>query len=249
VTASAQFRKERAELFQLWFNGLSEEAKACHDMLIRGLPLAKTDVIDRLRRAGLSVHRFERALDEVQYTGIARVEGDYVIACNRVYIDQARSYVNEETASDTERSAWNLIRETEIGLRKLVRSAFDRQWPNSADKMIEKALGVQAWQTIIRNREQHAKGYPLSDATAVAGEVLDFVYLGQLGVLMTWNDSWRLFKHLFRDKRELEDMLHDITPVRNDAAHFRTVPDKELDRCQVRCRDLLTVIERSNQLS
>jgi hypothetical protein len=69
-------------------------------------------------------------------------------------------------------------------------------------------------------------------------------YLGQLGDLMISNASWHLFQTLFRDKRELQDMLSDIMPVRNDFAHFRTVPDRELDRCRIRCEDLLAILAK-----
>jgi hypothetical protein len=49
---------------------------------------------------------------------------------------------------------------------------------------------------------------------------------------------------MFRDKRELEDMTNAIMPVRNDRAHFSTVPSKELERCRIACDDLLVISER-----
>lgn len=69
------------------------------------------------------------------------------------------------------------------------------------------------------------------------------MYLGQLVQLIVYRDAWDLFKHLFRDKRQLEDILADVSPVRNDHAHFRRLPPRELLRCQLRCEDLLYLIE------
>ena len=74
-------------------------------------------------------------------------------------------------------------------------------------------------------------------------------HLGQLGQMMMWNKAWDLFEHLFRDKREFEDMIRDILPVRNDTAHFRAVPEQELDRCRFRCTDLVTILERNQQVT
>ena len=169
------------------------------------------------------------------------------MANNKLYRDQATLYSGEETCSDSERSVWNLIEETEIGLRKLVRQQFSLKWGNSADQMIERALGGESWEEIIENRDKYAKSYALSGPLLDAAEILNFTYLGQLGILMTWKKSWHLFQGLFRDMRELQDMLRDIMPVRNDGAHFRAVPEHELDRCRVRCVDLLAILESNAQ--
>jgi hypothetical protein len=90
--------------------------------------------------------------------------------------------------------------------------------------------------------------YPRSKQGVDTDEVLNFTYLGQLGQLMVWNKSWDLFSDLFRDKRELEDVIRDIVPVRNDSAHFSSVPEHELIRCRVRCVDLMTILERNEAL-
>ena len=61
---------------------------------------------------------------------------------------------------------------------------------------------------------------------------------------MVWNKAWDLFKSIFRDKRELDDMIAAIAPVRNDEAHFRRAPARELERCKLRCEDLVAVVEQ-----
>src|SRR5262249_48256872 len=96
-------------------------------------------------------------------------------------------------------------------------------------------LGDTAWQTIERNRESYIAKYGLDQKH---DPVLDFAYLGQLSQLMIANEAWELFKSSFRDKRQLEDLCRAIVPVRNDRAHFRSVPDQELPRCRVATTDL-----------
>jgi hypothetical protein len=60
---------------------------------------------------------------------------------------------------------------------------------------------------------------------------------------MLANNAWDMFKPVFRDKRELEDMARAITKVRNEAAHFRHVPEEDLMRCRVAAQDLLRILE------
>ena len=55
---------------------------------------------------------------------------------------------------------------------------------------------------------------------------------------MMASQSWQLFRAAFDDKRQLEDLAKAIIPVRNDAAHFRSVPELELLRSRVAVSDL-----------
>lgn len=57
--------------------------------------------------------------------------------------------------------------------------------------------------------------------------------------------AWELFREMFRDKRQLEDLVKAVTPVRNDRAHFRMVPERELDRCRLACEDLIVLVART----
>lgn len=74
--------------------------------------------------------------------------------------------------------------------------------------------------------------------------VLDFCYLGQLVQFMIAGESWDLFKNAFSDKRELQDFAKAISVVRNERAHFRSVPELELMRCQVAVSDLTQRLNR-----
>ena len=91
---------------------------------------------------------------------------------------------------------------------------------------------------IDRNRDKGAKTYQLADKSGSVNDFLDYSYLGQLMQLMQAKDVWTIYGGPFRDKRELEDLMKAITSVRNDTAHFRSVPEKELMRCRVAVSDL-----------
>src|SRR5258708_4569723 len=104
---------------------------------------------------------------------------------------------------------------------------------------MREALGAGTWKGIEKHRTNHAAQYPTS-SVKVECDVLDYTYLGHLGTLMRWTKAWDLFRHLFKDERQLEDLVDAIMPVRNDRAHFRSVPILELRRCQVACEDLRT---------
>ncbi len=110
------------------------------------------------------------------------------------------------------------------------------------DRM-KQILGEKAWDKIIATQEKSKVQYKYTRETSQR-DVMSCMYLGQLGMLMTNGATWELFRHCFRDKRELEDRLSCVMPVRNYRAHFTSVPAKELDRCRIACDDLLTIVER-----
>lgn len=142
-------------------------------------------------------------------------------------------------ASPEERQVWPLVQTVEQRLRAIVRVKYEAEWGAGADARIAATLGTDAVATIQKNRAKHLSVYgdAIDPATA---DLLDYCYLGQLGQLMSANHAWKLFKPAFRDVRELEDLLKCVIPVRNDLAHFRRVPAKELDRCRVAADDLLS---------
>jgi hypothetical protein len=142
-----------------------------------------------------------------------------------------------------EQPVWGRIAEVEATLRLLVRQKYAAAYGANADERIQRILGEEAWKGIERNRARYEAQYPRGPRVEVP-KMLEFTYLGQLVALMTAGDAWALFKQPFRDKREFEDLVKAITPVRNDAAHFRTVPLRELERCRLAIGDLLALLVR-----
>jgi len=151
---------------------------------------------------------------------------------------------NPADASEKERMAWSLIETLELTMRRVIRSKYLGRWGEGAETQIRKILGEDGWVTLERNREKHERQYPLSP-TGGSSEILDYCYLGQLAQLIVAAPAWDLFQEMFRDKRQLEDLVKAVTPVRNDRAHFRPVPERELDRCRLACEDLIVRVART----
>ena len=139
-----------------------------------------------------------------------------------------------------ERDVWQNIEETELALRRLVEHRYVDTWPRDLTARVRQSIGDESWRKIQDNVKKSLKKYPYSKDKVQKG-IIHHLYLGQLMILMVETSGWPLFQHLFRDKRQLQDLMSAIMPVRNDRAHFAQVPQKELDRCRIACDDLLVI--------
>ncbi len=145
--------------------------------------------------------------------------------------------------TEGERDLWRGIEAVELGLRRLVRAKYVAKWGQGADTRIRSCLGETSWATIEKNVQKYRAPLPLAEASREL-EVLDFCYLGQMGQLMVSSEAWEMFRAAFQDKRELEDMLKQITPVRNEYAHFRSVAGQQELHCRVAIHDLTEKIAK-----
>lgn len=144
--------------------------------------------------------------------------------------------------SQAEQEVWTSIRDLEIRLRAVIRERFGAQWGGKADQRIRSVLGEQAWEGVKRNQEKYCRQYPMSSATDESEDILKFCYFGQFTQLIMSSPGWALFRDPFKDKRQLEDLVASIVPVRNDGAHFRLAPQNELLRCRLAISDLETLL-------
>jgi hypothetical protein len=149
--------------------------------------------------------------------------------------------VDLSEGSAEEQTVWKMIESIELDLRALVRRKYTERWSENADRKMRQILGEDAWRTIERNSTSYVAKY---GEDKKHDHVLDFAYLGQLSQLMLANDAWELFRAGFSDKRQVDDLVKAIVPVRNDRAHFRSVPDQELLRCRVATVDLAKALTR-----
>jgi hypothetical protein len=154
--------------------------------------------------------------------------------------DSAAADAPKFAAAD-EKRAWELIEELELELRRLVRRIAETKWGAAAETKISKLLNEQEQADLDRYRSKHLASYPLSHERP-ASYILDYFYLGQLVSVLLTNELWGDVKPLFKEKDQLQRTAGAISKVRNDRAHFRPVPEKELQRCVIACDDLLTVI-------
>jgi hypothetical protein len=238
------FQVQHSELFQIWTTRLSIEARLILKRLLFAKNLTLPEAARVLQDNNKSSFLVDRVFDELQFTGIAIRREDHIAVVNQMYATVARHSVVEDRGSELERPVWALLEELEVTLRRVVRLRFEEKWPGRAEKQMALCLGNDSWKRILDNKNKYDRSYRQS-AEDREPDILDFTYLGQLGQLMIWQSSWDMFKQMFRDKRELEDMLRDISPVRNDSAHFRSVPKRELDRCRLRCEDLLVIFDKN----
>ncbi len=190
---------------------------------------------DRMMRA----HALPSGWYELDYAEFLRQRRPLMASMIRRAYDSlsASEFTEPEiNASPSELQVWELLRDVERRLREIVRSRYEQRYGDRASARMESVLGADAMKGIDRARGKAGSVNPAGDP------LLDYTYLGQLVQLMLTNDSWDMFKPVFRDKRELEDMARSITKVRNEAAHFRHVQEEDLMRCRVAAQDLLRTL-------
>jgi hypothetical protein len=244
--ALAEVRDRHAQLMRLWTGALSSEARVIQPLLHTHGRVSFRELARILSEKGLDPIRVERVGEELSFTGIARKEDDHLVRVNVLYWTYYSAFAFEETGTREERDVWRAIEEVELTYRALLLRKYEAQWPGKAIEQIERILGPDNWQKVRRFQESAANAYPYSPGKP-GREVMECLYLGQLGDLIVCNQAWSLFKHLFRDKRHLQDLMAAINPVRNDQAHFAKVPPKELTRCGIACDDLLVIGHREEQ--
>lgn len=144
-------------------------------------------------------------------------------------------------AEPSDIDAWPMIRETELTLRKCIRSVLTRQYGDQAGDRIFEHLGAMDAQSIRLRISQAQHRYGGSDEFAPSDSPLDYVYIAQLVELVS--KEWMLFRPVFGEKRFLADKVKDIASVRNDEAHFRNIPQVEKMRAYVACADILTKLK------
>jgi superfamily II DNA or RNA helicase len=165
-------------------------------------------------------------------------------------VPQTRFYEEAKTppeppsrAEPLDVDAWPMIRETELTLRKCIRSVLTREYAGRIGDRIFEHLGPTEAQS-IRLRISHAQQrYGGSGDFAPSDSPLDYVYIGQLVDLVS--REWLLFRPIFGEKRFLADKVKDIASVRNDEAHFRNIPQVEKMRAYVACADILTKLKET----
>jgi hypothetical protein len=150
-------------------------------------------------------------------------------------------------AAADEKKAWDLIEDLELRLRRLVHEKYEAKWGSGADARIIKQLTPDEVTALEGHRAKHAAAYPLAgDKPKV--DLLDYFYLGQLVKLVLFHEIWNDFVPVFGKRKDtIQETIAKVSAVRNDRAHFRPVPEKELQRCVLACDDLLTMMKKADE--
>jgi hypothetical protein len=134
---------------------------------------------------------------------------------------------------------WQRIAETERALRAVVREVYGAMFGENAAKKIEETLPDSERSSLTRAlRARPAAADPLT--------VVDYLYLAQLPPLLFANEVWQRARERFGGapdtKQRLQTAIGQITPVRNEIAHVREVPQDRLQRANLACGDVLRML-------
>jgi hypothetical protein len=133
---------------------------------------------------------------------------------------------------------WGKIAETERVVRALVRDVYVAVFGAKAAERIEGALGAQERESLARALRARPPGAdPLS--------VVDYLYLGQLPALLFSNEVWSVARERLVGgdaKQKLQTAFSQISPVRNEIAHVREVSTERLQRANLACSDVSSMI-------
>lgn len=249
ITAEVLLSAEKAvsddnrALLENWSLSLTPRARALALDLCRSERLSLSDVANVLRDTKLEPLLAPRVVEEFQYIGIGvEIEGG-VVRRNNIFWSYYEPLNMDAAQTSTAHDVWRLIETTELSMRDLIKRRYEAAYPDNVEKAMSAVLGGKAWAEIQETKAKSKIKYKYS-REAVERGTMSCMYFGHLKDLMIHGQGWPSFKHMFRDKRELEDKVSAITPVRNDRAHFSEVPAKELDRCRIACDDLLVIVER-----
>lgn len=230
-------------LFENWVLSMSSEARDFIALFAGAKKTTIQQLASRLEARKLNKFFARRVFEEYEYTGIATRVDQELVATNSLFWEYVKVVAGEDPPAAATEDVWALIEETELALRQLVLKRLKEKFGGSAYDKMKNILGDKAWDVIQVTLQKSQAQYRFARGPSQR-DLMSCMYLGQLGTLMINGTTWDMFKASFRDKRELEDKLACVMPVRNDRAHFCSVPQKELDRCRIACDDLLAIAER-----
>jgi hypothetical protein len=229
------------QTMRIWNSALSDEAGVVRDKLARNQQLTLSQAAGFLAEGQYERFAADQAFDELEFTGIAIRNQDSLTRSNLIFWTYLEPYNKAGEATKEERELWELIEKTELAVRSFILSKYKEAWPDRWEAVMERVLGSVAWAKVSENLRRSARNYPYSPEQPQK-DVIDCMYIGQLQMLIVFRDSWPLFSNFFKDRRQVEDIFRAITPVRNDRAHFNSVPQRELSRCRLSCGDLLSIV-------
>jgi hypothetical protein len=238
-----ELKTQSVGLVRNWASSFTDEARTVIVHFGSRTSVTQKEISRVLTEQKRDQYAADRVAEELLYTGAVINRHARLLKGNPLLWEYMDQYGKEDTGSEDEREAWNLIEEAELALREYVREKYQQEWPARAFEQMKIHLGIEEWNKLLDIQKRSIGKYAYSPSYTGRDE-MSCMYLGQLLTLMIHGKAWPHFAHLFRDKRQLEDMMSAITPVRADRAHFTNVPEKELVRCKIACDDLLVILAK-----
>lgn len=233
-------------LFDNWIGAFTPEALYVASTLSGVKSLSQADTAQCLVSGSLNRFSASRVMDEFCFTGIAISLTRCVTPVNEIFWSYFNFSLLAHDSGAKTHETWRLIEETELLIRESVFQTYSAAFKDSALTNMRKVLGEATFEKIQSIQDKSLKQYRLSKQVD-GRDLMSCMYIGDLQALIINNIAWVYFKSRFRDKREFEDLIKAIAPVRNDRAHFSIVPEKELERCRIACDDLIVLFERSDE--
>lgn len=235
------FRHHRG-LLENWISSLTPETKEFSKIFAKNTSADIQSIAKSLKLLNFDAYLAHRVSEELQYMGLAIYSNQTLLRVNIFFWSYFENITPQQPESEIEQQVWPLIEKTELALRDLIKIKYRSAYSEKHEDLMKEILGQEAWHSITTMATKSEGRYKYSNSEQ--RDIMSCMYFGHLKDLIISKKAWHLFKDMFRDKRELEDEISAIIPVRNDKAHFTTTPDKELARCKISCDDLLTIAER-----
>lgn len=235
--------RENRGLLENWSLSLTPPSRAVALVISETDQMSIAAIAGILQEAKLESLLAPRVAEEFQYMGIGDMQDGKLVRRNCLFWSYYEQLKANPVQVSVAQEVWRLIERTELSMRELVRMKYEKAHGSKAEKVMSTVLGNKAWGAIQETKAKSKGTYKYS-REATERDTMSCMYFGQLKDLMINGQCWPNFKHLFRDKRELEDKVSAVMPVRNDRAHFSDVPPKELERCRIACDDLSVIFER-----
>ncbi|WDM62741.1 hypothetical protein [Stenotrophomonas forensis] len=245
--ASAWIAEHSRPLFDNWISSLTTDALCIAQALASKQKVSISEAASILDANGHNRFHSHRALDELCFTGISVKSNGSAIRSSEIFWEYFNSFIPDSNIKPSTNETWRLIEAAELLLREIVRSKYEEHFGENYQDKMKSVLGEISWSKIEAVRDKSSRQYPLSKG-GNEREIMSCMYIGDLQSLILSNSAWAQFRDLFRDKRQLEDLIRAIAPVRNDRAHFSQVPAKELERCRIACDDLIVILEKSERI-
>ncbi len=202
-------------LLENWSLSLTPRARAIALDLCKKERLSLTDVATVLRESMLEPMLAPRVIEEFQYTGIGDELNGGVVRRNDIFWSYYEPLNTDVAKPSAAQDVWRLIETTELSMRDLIKRKYEVAHPKSVEKAMSTVLGEKAWAEIQETKEKSKSKYKYS-RDAVERDTMSCMYFGHLKDLMIHGLGWQSFKHMFRDKRELEDRVSAIIASRRN---------------------------------
>ena len=140
------------------------------------------------------------------------------------------------------------LKTLEVQLRRFIRGRLVEKYGVKSDRRITMALGTGEAEAARARRDSSLRRFqPDRDVDQL--DILEYVYIGDLLKIVCGPD-WELFRPTFKgDKKKLDHAISVIAPARNELAHNREIPPRELLRAYLESTELLELIAKTGELA